>query len=362
MNTTSSVTVVRIKKRPRQNQRHSYRKTGTKYINCIKSKGEVSASSQWNMNKSIDLNPVFVDIPAGISSTNILLNRPNPKSQVIEGNLFSSSYVNSKKTSPSLTHFDSFNIKSHSKKPFVSRIEPFSTSNTLNIIPLIPLFNNNKDEDGKQNRYDHHRRRRRCPFGMHLSCCSPCCCLTTGLFLALLLVGLATLIGMLLINKLSTTTTASLMSSTRTTSTTITSVTMTTTELTSTTTISASGVSVSTTRTAYYATDSIVINCSTSWTNVTIQIAVSKTVGATFASYFSTFRHGYTNQSYIDNGTDIICTRTIISGQTINCKYTGFLIEAQHNLVGTSQPNNVDSYTIILETSSGGTTVNSGYF
>ncbi|CAF1225795.1 unnamed protein product [Adineta steineri] len=121
-------------------------------------------------------------------------------------------------------------------------------------------------------------------------------------------------------------------------------------------------VSISSTRMAYYATDDIFINCSTLLTNVTIQITVSKTVGATFSGGFTTFPGGQINQYYIDNGTDIIYTWTIISGQTINCTISTYQIEAQYQLVGTSQPNNVDSYTIILETSSGGTTVNSGYF
>ncbi|CAF1134574.1 unnamed protein product [Adineta steineri] len=121
-------------------------------------------------------------------------------------------------------------------------------------------------------------------------------------------------------------------------------------------------VSVSTTRTAYYATDDIFINCSTLLTNVTIQITVSKTVNATYSGGFTTFPGGQINQYYIDNGTDIIYTWTIINGQTINCTISTYQIEAQYQLVGTSQPNNVDSYTIILETSSGGTTVNSGYF
>ncbi|CAF1589856.1 unnamed protein product, partial [Adineta steineri] len=121
-------------------------------------------------------------------------------------------------------------------------------------------------------------------------------------------------------------------------------------------------VSVSTTRMAYYATDDIFISCSTLLTNVTIQITVSKTVGATFNGYSNTFPAGQTTESYIDNGTDIIYTWTIISGQTINCTISTYHIEAQYHLIGTSQPNNVDSYTIILETSSGGTTVNSGYF
>ncbi|CAF4076497.1 unnamed protein product [Adineta steineri] len=155
---------------------------------------------------------------------------------------------------------------------------------------------------------------------------------------------------------------AMLTSSNTTTSTTITSVTTTTTESTSTTTITAGSVSISSTRMAYYATDDIFINCSTLLTNVTIQITVSKTVGATFSGGFTTFPGGQINQYYIDNGTDIIYTWTIISGQTINCTISTYQIEAQYQLVGTSQPNNVDSYTIILETSSGGTTVNSGYF
>ncbi|CAF3763552.1 unnamed protein product [Adineta steineri] len=155
---------------------------------------------------------------------------------------------------------------------------------------------------------------------------------------------------------------AMLTSSNTTTSTTITSVTTTTTESTSTTINTAGSVSVSTTRTAYYATDDIFINCSTPLTNVTIQITVSKTVGATFNGGFTTFPGGQINQYYIDNGTDIIYTWTIINGQTINCTISTYQIQAQYGLSGTSQPNHVDSYTTIIETSNGVTTVNSGYF
>ncbi|CAF4028604.1 unnamed protein product, partial [Adineta steineri] len=119
-------------------------------------------------------------------------------------------------------------------------------------------------------------------------------------------------------------------------------------------------VSISSGRGTYYAYDDIAISCSTPLTNVTIQITVSKIVGATFNGYSNSFAQ--IDQSYIDNGTDIIYTWTIISGQTINCGSGTYHIQAQYHLFGTSQPNDVDSYTIILETSSGGTTVNSGYF
>ncbi|CAF4175956.1 unnamed protein product [Adineta steineri] len=121
-------------------------------------------------------------------------------------------------------------------------------------------------------------------------------------------------------------------------------------------------ISTTTTRMAYYAADDIFISCSLPLTNVTIQITVSKTVGATFNGYSNTFPAGQTTESYIDNGTDIIYTWTIISGQTINCVSSTFQIEAQYHLSGASQPNNVDSYTTIIETSNGVTTVNSGYF
>ncbi|CAF1000196.1 unnamed protein product [Adineta steineri] len=121
-------------------------------------------------------------------------------------------------------------------------------------------------------------------------------------------------------------------------------------------------VSISSGRGPYYAYDDIVISCSTPWTNVTIQITVPKIVNATFNNCFNTFSYGQINQYCIDNGTDIIYTWTIISGQTINCGSGTYQIQAQYHLSGTSQPNNVDSYTIILETSNGVTTVSSGYF
>ncbi|CAF1183603.1 unnamed protein product [Adineta steineri] len=127
-------------------------------------------------------------------------------------------------------------------------------------------------------------------------------------------------------------------------------------------TASSVSISTTTTRMAYYAADDIFISCSLPLTNVTIQITVSKTVGATFNGYSNTFPAGQTTESYIDNGTDIIYTWTIINGQTINCVSSTFQIEAQYHLFGTSQPNHVDSYTTIIETSNGVTTVNSGYF
>ncbi|CAF1195750.1 unnamed protein product [Adineta steineri] len=123
-----------------------------------------------------------------------------------------------------------------------------------------------------------------------------------------------------------------------------------------------SSVSISSTRGAYNGYDDIFISCSIPLTNVTIQITVSKTVGATYNGAFTTFSGGLINQYYIDNGTDIIFTWTIVSGQTINCVSSTFHIEAHYNLFGISQPNNVDSYTTIIETSNGTTTVNSGYF
>ncbi|CAF1134551.1 unnamed protein product [Adineta steineri] len=121
-------------------------------------------------------------------------------------------------------------------------------------------------------------------------------------------------------------------------------------------------ISTTTTRMTYYAADDIFISCSLPLTNVTIQITVSKTVGATFNGYSNTFPAGQTTESNIDNGTDIIYTWTIISGQTINCVSGTYQIEAQYHLFGTSQPNHVDSYTTIIETSNGVATINSGYF
>ncbi|UJR11266.1 hypothetical protein I4U23_015448 [Adineta vaga] len=393
MDRSSTITVVRVKRKPKQYRHYSQR---TKPISFINSKGKVSASSRWNAKKSIDVNLLAVDVPKSISSLNQAPNQSEPKFRTTtDSSFFPLSHVNSKKISSSLTHFDSFRTKMHSNNSFASRIEPFSTSSTLYIIPRKSFFNDNEDKHRKQNQFNHHhRRRRRYLCGMNLSCCSPCCCLAISLCLGVLLIGLATLIGMLLIEKFSITTALTSTTSTATTtSTTLTTISTTTTPLTTTSTTTTTptttetttstitsavtttsttastaittttgSVSISSTRGNYYARDNIVISCSTPWTNVTIQITVPKTVGATFNGYSNSFAPGQINQSYIDNGSEIIYTWTIISGQTINCASGTYNVAAQYDLYGTAQPNNVNSYTIITTTSSGVTTVESGYF
>ena len=81
--------------------------------------------------------------------------------------------------------------------------------------------------------------------------------------------------------------------------------------------------------TVWYGIERLIINCSTVFKNITIQITVQKTVGAIYSIATSTFWSGTMSPSYIDSGIQIIYTWTTISGQSVNCSGAPYNVEAQ---------------------------------
>lgn len=112
----------------------------------------------------------------------------------------------------------------------------------------------------------------------------------------------------------------------------------------------------------YYAYETVVIGCTTPLSNVTIQIFVQKTVGATYNGRYNSFSTGVITSSYVDTGTEIIYTWTIVSGQTVNCVSGSYSVAAQFNLVGTAQITSADTYVVTTTTTGGITTTFTGNF
>ncbi len=104
------------------------------------------------------------------------------------------------------------------------------------------------------------------------------------------------------------------------------------------------------------------VNCTANLNNITITIYVQKTVGAMYSGAFSTFWGGTMNQGYADNGTQIIYTWTVISGQTIQASGSPYRAQAQFSLVGVSQTTSADIYTVRATTVGGVTSLLSGHF
>jgi len=96
--------------------------------------------------------------------------------------------------------------------------------------------------------------------------------------------------------------------------------------------------------------------------NITIKIFVQKTVNATYWNAYSTFWSSTTNQAYLDNGTQIIYTWTIVSGQTIQSSGSPYTAQAQFQLYGVNQPTSTDLYQVTATTVGGVTSTFSGYF
>lgn len=84
-------------------------------------------------------------------------------------------------------------------------------------------------------------------------------------------------------------------------------------------------------------------------------------MNATYNSAYTSFWGGTMNQMYIDTGTDIIYTWTIVTGQSINCP-NSYTATGQMNLYGTSQPNGIDSYVVTTVNNLGFVTTFSGLF
>ncbi|CAF4791120.1 unnamed protein product [Rotaria sp. Silwood1] len=163
----------------------------------------------------------------------------------------------------------------------------------------------------------------------------------------------------------STTTTSITTTTVSTTTTSIRTTTVSTTTTSATTTVSTSTssvVSVSSSLTNWYGDEKIIINCLTTLTNITIQIIVQKTVGAAYNGHTNSFASGVVSSSYVDNGSQIIYTWTIASGQNITCSSSSYNVKAQFSLVGTQQISSADTYVVTTTTSVGITTTYSGHF
>lgn len=112
----------------------------------------------------------------------------------------------------------------------------------------------------------------------------------------------------------------------------------------------------------YYGHEDVIIYCLSTLTNITIQIIVQKTAGATYSSAYNSFFSGAMIQNYVDTGTQIIYTWTIVSGQTITCGVGSYQVSAQFNLLGTQQTMSADTYVVTATTSGGVTSTRSGHF
>ena len=113
---------------------------------------------------------------------------------------------------------------------------------------------------------------------------------------------------------------------------------------------------------AYYNDEGVTISCSSDLSNLTIIITVQKTVGATYHGAYSTFGSGLMNVAYVDTGTEIIYSWTIVSGNTIPAYNSPYRAVAQFNLYGTIQITSADTYEIRATTTSVVTSTVSGHF
>ncbi len=105
------------------------------------------------------------------------------------------------------------------------------------------------------------------------------------------------------------------------------------------------------------------MSCSVNLINITIIITVQKTVNATYwSNSYDTFWSGTVNQAYLDTGSEIIYTWTIISGQTIQSRGSPYTAEAQFQLYGVNQITSADTYNITATTVTGLTNTISGNF
>jgi hypothetical protein len=121
-------------------------------------------------------------------------------------------------------------------------------------------------------------------------------------------------------------------------------------------------VAVSASTSNYFGQEDITISCSINLKNITIQIFLQKTVGATYGGAYTTFWGGILNQSYTINGTQIIYTWTIVNGQTITCSGGPYTAVAEFSLTGTAQITSADTYIVTTTTTAGVTTTLSGHF
>jgi hypothetical protein len=112
----------------------------------------------------------------------------------------------------------------------------------------------------------------------------------------------------------------------------------------------------------YYGTETLLFNCSTTVTNLTIQIFVSKSYGATYNGMYGSYWGGTVTPTYTTNSTYIIYTWTIVSGQSITCSSGPYTYTIAFNSNGTAQVPSGDSYLVTATNNGGVTNTLSGHF
>ncbi len=112
----------------------------------------------------------------------------------------------------------------------------------------------------------------------------------------------------------------------------------------------------------YFGTETLLFNCSTTVTNLTIQIFVSKSYGATYNGMYGSYWGGTVTPTYTTNSTYIIYTWTIVSGQSITCSGGPYTYTIAFNSYGTAQVTSGDTYLVTAANSGGVTNTLSGHF
>lgn len=110
-----------------------------------------------------------------------------------------------------------------------------------------------------------------------------------------------------------------------------------------------------------YDCNELSFSCSTTLTNLTIQIQVSKIVSATYSAMDNSLWSGVLAQSHVDTGSVIIYTWAINGSQTVHCP-NSYKVHSWFALYGTAQPNHTDSYSITSVDTNGILTTISGIF
>jgi hypothetical protein len=106
----------------------------------------------------------------------------------------------------------------------------------------------------------------------------------------------------------------------------------------------------------------VTISCSVDLINITVITVVQKTVNVTYNGTSNSFWGGTVNQNYVDTGTQIIYTWTIVNGQTITASGSPYLLQAQFNLFGVNQTTSADTYIVTATTITNITSTQSGTF
>lgn len=114
--------------------------------------------------------------------------------------------------------------------------------------------------------------------------------------------------------------------------------------------------------TNYYAHETIDISCSSTLTNLTIQIFVQTTSNATYLGDSTSIPSTIVASSHTTTPTQIIYTWTIIPGQVLSCVSSIYNVAAEFTLYGTAQNTSLDTFIITTTNSSGTTTVLTGHF